>query len=87
VPSPSSERATPRERTTKRTSSASAGSHKVRYAVVGLGYIAQIAVLPAFAKAKNSELVALVSDDPKKLATLGKKYNVPFRYSSSTTRV
>jgi predicted dehydrogenase len=71
VPSPSSERATPRERTKKRTSSASAGSHKVRYAVVGLGYIAQIAVLPAFAKAKNSELVALVSDDPKKLAKLG----------------
>lgn len=81
MPSPSSEKATPRERTTKRTSSASAGSPKVRYAVVGLGYIAQIAVLPAFAKAKNAELVALVSDDPKKLAKLGKKYNVPFRYS------
>ncbi|MGH8607802.1 MAG: Gfo/Idh/MocA family protein [Gammaproteobacteria bacterium] len=31
--------------------------------------------------AKNSELVALVSDDPKKLAKLGKKYNVPLRYS------
>ncbi|MDQ3773878.1 MAG: Gfo/Idh/MocA family oxidoreductase [Pseudomonadota bacterium] len=43
--------------------------------------MAQIAVLPAFAKAKNAELVALVSDDPKKLAKLGKKYNVPFRYS------
>jgi predicted dehydrogenase len=81
VPSPSSEKATPQERTTKRTSSASAGNHKVRYAVVGLGYIAQIAVLPAFVKAKNAELVALVSDDPKKLAKLGKKYNVPFRYS------
>jgi predicted dehydrogenase len=81
VPSPSRERGTPRERTTKRTSSASAGGHKVRYAVVGLGHIAQIAVLPAFAKAKNSELVALVSDDPKKLAKLGKKYNVPLRYS------
>jgi predicted dehydrogenase len=35
---------------------------KVRYAVVGLGYIAQIAVLPAFAHAtENSELTALVS--------------------------
>jgi hypothetical protein len=32
----------------------------VRYAVVGLGYISQAAVLPAFANAKeNSELVAL----------------------------
>lgn len=36
----------------------------VRYAVVGLGHIAQVAVLPAFAHAKrNSRLVALVSDD------------------------
>ena len=38
---------------------------RVRYAVVGLGYIAQNAVLPAFANAKkNSTLAALVSDDP-----------------------
>src|SRR6188768_1509240 len=43
----------------------------VRYAVVGLGYISQSAVLPAFAHAKrNSVLAALVSDDPKKLAKL-----------------
>ena len=41
---------------------------RVRYAVVGLGYIAQAAVLPAFVHAKeNSELAALVSDDPQKL--------------------
>ena len=40
----------------------------IRYAVVGLGYIAQVAVLPAFAHARsNCELVALVSDDPTKL--------------------
>lgn len=50
---------------------------KVRYAVVGLGYIAQIAVLPAFAHArKNSELVALISDDPRKRRTLSKKYRI-----------
>jgi len=50
---------------------------KIRYAVVGLGYIAQSAVLPAFAKASlNSELVALVSGDPEKLRTLGRKYGV-----------
>ena len=37
---------------------------KVRYAVVGLGYIAQQAVLPAFTNAEeNSRLVALVSSD------------------------
>src|SRR5436190_1322338 len=35
--------------------------HRVRYAVVGLGHIAQMAVLPAFAHArKNSVLTALV---------------------------
>jgi glucose-fructose oxidoreductase len=50
--------------------------HKIRYAVVGLGYIAQKAVLPAFDHAKNSELVALISSDPTKLALLSKKYKV-----------
>jgi len=50
---------------------------KVRYAVVGLGYIAQNAVLPAFAHARNSELTALVSDSPAKLKKLGQKYCVP----------
>jgi len=39
---------------------------EIRYAVVGLGWIAQAAVLPAFAHAKeNSRLTALVSGDPK----------------------
>jgi glucose-fructose oxidoreductase len=53
---------------------------KVRYAVVGLGYISQQAVLPAFAHArKNSELVALVSDEEEKLRQLGRKYQVPHR--------
>src|SRR5438128_5790448 len=50
---------------------------KIRYAVVGLGHIAQVAVLPAFAHARrNSELAALVSDDPVKLRTLGRRYGV-----------
>ncbi|HET9325861.1 MAG TPA: gfo/Idh/MocA family oxidoreductase, partial [Candidatus Eisenbacteria bacterium] len=36
-------------------------SRKVRYAVVGLGFIAQRAVLPAFDRAdENSELAALI---------------------------
>jgi predicted dehydrogenase len=49
----------------------------VRYAVVGLGHIAQVAVLPAFVHARrNSRLVALVSGDPSKLRTLKKKYRV-----------
>ncbi len=54
---------------------------KIRYAVVGLGYIAQNSILPAFAHAKNSELAALVSDDSVKLAKLGKKYDVARRCS------
>jgi predicted dehydrogenase len=51
-------------------------SKTVRYAVVGLGWIAQEVVLPAFKHAKNSELTALVTDDPVKAEELGKKYQV-----------
>jgi len=54
---------------------------KVRYAVVGLGHIAQIAILPAFRKAANSELFALVSGNSDKLEKLGKKYGLPHLYS------
>jgi glucose-fructose oxidoreductase len=49
----------------------------VRYAVVGQGWIAQTAVLPAFDHAKrNSRLVALVSGDPRKRAALARRYHV-----------
>ena len=55
---------------------------KVRYAVVGLGYISQVAVLPAFAHARsNSVLTALVSGDGRKLKSLSRKYCTPFNYS------
>jgi predicted dehydrogenase len=57
------------------------GKRKVRYGVVGLGHIAQVAVLPAFANAENSELVALVSDDQEKLDKLGRRYKVRTRFS------
>jgi len=54
----------------------------IRYAVVAMGHIAQVAVLPAFAHAsRNSRLTALVSDDPTKLRTLSKKYRVEETYS------
>src|SRR3954470_24199302 len=49
-------------------------SRQVGYAVIGLGRIAQSAVLPAFAHAKNARLVALVSSDPEKRAKLARKY-------------
>jgi glucose-fructose oxidoreductase len=49
----------------------------IRYAVVGLGHIAQVAVLPAFAHAqRNSELVAVVSDDGKKRREIAKRYHL-----------
>lgn len=54
-----------------------AGEKSVRYAVVGLGHIAQAAVLPAFRNAKrNSVLAALVSDDAEKQRKLGAKYGI-----------
>lgn len=49
----------------------------VRYAVLGLGHIAQAAVLPAFKHARrNSVLAALVSSEEKKLKQLGRRYSV-----------
>jgi predicted dehydrogenase len=49
----------------------------IRYAVVGLGHIAQVAVLPAFQHAsRNSKLVALFSDDPVKCRELSRKYRI-----------
>jgi predicted dehydrogenase len=55
--------------------------NKIRYAVVGLGHIAQVAVLPAFKNAANSELITLVSGEAKKLKKVGKKYCVEHVYS------
>lgn len=54
---------------------------KIRYAVVGLGHLAQVAVLPAFKTAENSELVAIVSGDEQKRKKLGKKYRLQHVYS------
>jgi glucose-fructose oxidoreductase len=49
---------------------------RVRYAVLGQGFFAQAAVLPAFASAENSELVALFSSSDEKLEALAKQYGV-----------
>ncbi len=61
--------------------SRSTSKGKIRYAVVGLGHIAQVAVLPAFNNAPNSELVALVSGEAEKRDKLGKKYRVKHLYT------
>lgn len=66
---------------------AATSKQRVRYAVIGLGHIAQAAVLPAFAHAKkNSELAALVTDDPKKLSELGERYKISARYNYADLR-
>ncbi len=54
---------------------------KVRYAVVGLGHIAQVAVLPAFAHTKRAEVTALVSSDAEKLARLGRRHGVAHHFA------
>lgn len=57
-------------------------SRKIRYAVVGLGHIAQTAVLPAFRHAKeNSVLSAFVTGNPKKAKNMAQKYRVSNVYS------
>ena len=54
----------------------STSQKQIRYAVVGLGHLAQAAVLPAFRNAQNSRLVALVTGDPKKQKKIAAKYKV-----------
>jgi predicted dehydrogenase len=55
---------------------------QIRYAVVGLGNIAQVAVLPAFANARrNSRLAAIVSGNAGKRRQLAAKYQVEREYS------
>lgn len=53
------------------------GNRVVDYAVVGLGHIAQVAVLPAFGNAsESSRLAALVSGDAEKRRTLSERHGV-----------
>jgi glucose-fructose oxidoreductase len=66
----------PQKKSPKKTS-----PKKIRYAVVGLGHLAQVAVLPAFKNAPNSELVAIVSGDAAKRKKLGRKYGLEHVYS------
>jgi predicted dehydrogenase len=67
----------PRHNSARTGRSNRSSGDRIRYAVVGLGHIAQNAILPAFAHAQeNSELTALVSDDPAKLRALSREYGV-----------
>ena len=55
-------------------------TRSVGYAVVGLGAISQVAVLPAFEHARRARLVALVSGDKGKAEGLAKKFRAPGHY-------
>src|SRR4029453_488085 len=55
---------------------------RIRYAVVGLGHIAQVAVLPGFAHARrNSDLVAVVSGDRPKRREVAKRYRLQHAFN------
>ena len=56
------------------------GGKKVRYAVVGLGDIAQASMLPGIKHTGNSELVALVTGDPEKARKVADQYGVEDTY-------
>lgn len=49
---------------------------KVRYAVVGGGWIAQAAFMPGVAQTGNSELAAIVTGDPMKAKALADRYGI-----------
>jgi predicted dehydrogenase len=51
-----------------------ASGKRVGYAVVGLGGISQVAVLPAFAHSKKAKLVAVVSGDKKKATRYAQEF-------------
>jgi predicted dehydrogenase len=56
-------------------------SKRIGYAVVGMGSIAEISVLPAFRNNKKSSLMALVSHDKSRAQELGAKFGVKHCYS------
>jgi predicted dehydrogenase len=50
---------------------------KVRYAVVGAGWISQEGLLPGVAHTGNSAVTALVTGTPQKAKVLGQRYGIP----------
>ena len=54
---------------------------KVRYAIVGLGDIAQEDMMPGVNHTGNSVMTALITSDSVKAAELGKKYDVEATYT------
>ena len=60
----------------------------IRYGVVGLGHIAQVAVIPAFAHARrNSRLAAIVSGDRTKRRELARRSSARSTRSHRSARI
>lgn len=49
---------------------------KIRYAVVGAGWISQAAFMPGAAQVGNSVMTAVITGDPEKATALGKRYGI-----------
>ena len=58
-----------------------AASKRIGFAVVGLGKISEIAILPAFRHSKKAKLVAVVSGDERKAKRLAKKFGASDYYT------
>lgn len=58
-----------------------AGGKRIGYAVVGLGSISQVAVLPAFAHSKKAKLVAVVSGDKNKARKFAEQFRASHAFS------
>src|SRR5579859_5280744 len=58
-----------------------ASGKRVGYAVVGLGSISQVAVLPAFAHSRKAKLVGVVSGDKAKAAKYAQQFGASRAYS------
>jgi predicted dehydrogenase len=56
-------------------------SKRVGFAVVGLGRIAEVAVLPAFRRSRKAKLVALVSGDERKAKRFAEKFKASDYYT------
>jgi predicted dehydrogenase len=58
-----------------------ASDKKIRYAIVGLGDIAQEDMMPGVSHTGNSEITALITSDPEKARQLSEKYDVASTYN------
>jgi predicted dehydrogenase len=54
---------------------------KVKFAVIGLGGIAQAVHLPILSKIENAQIVAVCDTDKTKARMIAEKYNVPYFYT------